>query len=50
MMLPRAEICQHALEVEKEELTSSGLKFAFRGTFASENKCLCLSAGIGAVI
>ena len=32
----------------KEVLTFSGLKFSVRGTFASLNKCLCLSAGIGA--
>jgi len=30
--------------------TFSGLKLDRLGTFASGNKCLCLSAGIGAVI
>lgn len=30
--------------------TSAGLKFAVRGTLTSGNKCLCLSAGMGAVM
>jgi len=34
---------------ERKYPTLSGLKLAFRGTLASGNKCLCLSAGIGGV-